>query len=227
MLADAKAREDISVEDLNEIFYISYEMAAHRLTNLITRHFDIPVHFQRSDPEGLLWKAYENDGVLLPGRRRRHHRGPAAVPVVELPPGLRVRGLLLAALPVHRDGRRARSGAPPTSASSTTAGMPSPSGPGERRPTGSAAATPSAAPSRAAPTRRAAGARLMTPWPAGKGWPGRRRGTTATSCRACRPTRSVQPTPWRGPDRRVLLPRPPRRRPRRSITLAEKAQFRT
>jgi predicted transcriptional regulator len=66
MLTDAKASEDISVEDLNESFYISYEMAAHRLTNLITRHFDIPVHFQRSDPEGLLWKAYENDGVLLP-----------------------------------------------------------------------------------------------------------------------------------------------------------------
>jgi transcriptional regulator with XRE-family HTH domain len=66
VLADAKAREDISVEDLNESFYISYEMAAHRLTNLITRHFDLPVHFQRSDPEGLLWKAYENDGVLLP-----------------------------------------------------------------------------------------------------------------------------------------------------------------
>jgi predicted transcriptional regulator len=66
MLADAKAKEDISVEDLNESFYISYEMAAHRLTNLITRHFDIPVHFQRSDPEGRLWKAYENDGVLLP-----------------------------------------------------------------------------------------------------------------------------------------------------------------
>jgi transcriptional regulator with XRE-family HTH domain/predicted transcriptional regulator len=66
VLAGAKEREDISVEDLNEVFYISYEMAAHRLTNLITRHFDIPVHFQRSDPEGVLWKAYENDGVLLP-----------------------------------------------------------------------------------------------------------------------------------------------------------------
>ncbi len=66
VLADAKAREDISVEDLSEMFYISYEMAAHRLTNLITRHFDIPIHFQRSDPEGRLWKAYENDGVLLP-----------------------------------------------------------------------------------------------------------------------------------------------------------------
>jgi XRE family transcriptional regulator, fatty acid utilization regulator len=66
VISEAKAREDISVEDLNEIFYISYEMAAHRLTNVITRHFGIRVHFQRSDPEGALWKAYENDGVLLP-----------------------------------------------------------------------------------------------------------------------------------------------------------------
>jgi XRE family transcriptional regulator, fatty acid utilization regulator len=66
VLADAKRNEDISVEDLGEMFYISYEMAAHRLTNLITRHFGIPVHFQRSDHEGRLWKAYENDGVLLP-----------------------------------------------------------------------------------------------------------------------------------------------------------------
>ena len=66
LLGAAKARQDISVEDLSESFYISYEMAAHRLTNLITRHFDVPIHFQRSDPEGLLWKAYENDGVLLP-----------------------------------------------------------------------------------------------------------------------------------------------------------------
>jgi predicted transcriptional regulator/transcriptional regulator with XRE-family HTH domain len=66
VLAEAKAREDISVEDLGEMFYISYEMAAHRLTNLITHHFGIPVHFQRSDAEGLLWKAYENDGVMVP-----------------------------------------------------------------------------------------------------------------------------------------------------------------
>jgi predicted transcriptional regulator len=65
-LAEAKARQDISVDDLNEMFYVSYEMAAHRLTNLITRHFDMPIHFQRCDPEGILWKAYENDGVLLP-----------------------------------------------------------------------------------------------------------------------------------------------------------------
>ncbi len=65
-LTDARSREDISVGDLREIFYISYEMAAHRLTNLITRHFAIPIHFLRSGPEGLLWKAYENDGILFP-----------------------------------------------------------------------------------------------------------------------------------------------------------------
>lgn len=66
VLADAKARQDVSIEDFAAMFYISYEMAAHRLTNLITHHFGIPVHFQRSDPEGLLWKAYENDGVPFP-----------------------------------------------------------------------------------------------------------------------------------------------------------------
>ncbi len=66
VLGAARERRDISVEDLSEVFYISYEMAAHRLTNLITRHFEIPVHFQRSDSEGVLWKAYENDGVPLP-----------------------------------------------------------------------------------------------------------------------------------------------------------------
>jgi predicted transcriptional regulator/transcriptional regulator with XRE-family HTH domain len=66
MMSEAKARRDLSIEDLYEVFYISYETAAHRVTNLITRHLDIPVHFQRSDPDGLLWKAYENDGVLLP-----------------------------------------------------------------------------------------------------------------------------------------------------------------
>ena len=66
LLSEAKTRRDVSVEDVAEVFYISYEMAAHRVTNLITEHLGIPVHFQRSDPEGILWKAYENDGVPLP-----------------------------------------------------------------------------------------------------------------------------------------------------------------
>jgi transcriptional regulator with XRE-family HTH domain/predicted transcriptional regulator len=66
LLAEAKDAGDLSVEDVRDVFYVSYEMAAHRMTNLLTRHFAIPVHFQRSNPEGILWKAYENDGVPLP-----------------------------------------------------------------------------------------------------------------------------------------------------------------
>ena len=65
-LRNAQKSMDISVEDLQEIFYISYEMAGHRLTNLATQHLDITLHFLRSDDEGVVWKAYENDGVPLP-----------------------------------------------------------------------------------------------------------------------------------------------------------------
>ena len=66
LLARARARHDISVEDLKEVFYVSYEMAAHRLTNLVTHHFDLRVHFLRADDDGIIWKAYENDAVPFP-----------------------------------------------------------------------------------------------------------------------------------------------------------------
>ncbi len=66
LLRDAKAAGDIAVEDVRDVFYVSYEMAAHRLTNLVTHHLDIPVHFHRTDAEGIVWKAYENDAVPLP-----------------------------------------------------------------------------------------------------------------------------------------------------------------
>ncbi|MDW3218681.1 MAG: helix-turn-helix domain-containing protein [Acidimicrobiales bacterium] len=65
-LREAKSQNDISVEDLKEVFYISYEMAAHRFTNLATRHLDIPCHFLRTDSEGVISKAYENDGIRFP-----------------------------------------------------------------------------------------------------------------------------------------------------------------
>jgi predicted transcriptional regulator/DNA-binding XRE family transcriptional regulator len=65
-LLEAKAAEDISVEDLKEQFYISYEMSAHRFTNLATVHLGLPVHFYRTDSEGVITKAYENDGLDLP-----------------------------------------------------------------------------------------------------------------------------------------------------------------
>ena len=66
LLSRAKARRDLSVEDLKQVFYISYEMAAHRLTNLVTRHLDLPVHFLRADEDGVIWKAYENNGMPFP-----------------------------------------------------------------------------------------------------------------------------------------------------------------
>lgn len=65
-LRQAKAERNLSVEDLKDHFYVSYEMAAHRFTNLATRHLDLPTHFVRSDEQGIIWKAYENNGVPFP-----------------------------------------------------------------------------------------------------------------------------------------------------------------
>ena len=66
MLATAKAAKDIAIEDLRDAFAVSYETAAHRFTNLATEHFDLPVHFMRISSSGVIYKAYENDGVHFP-----------------------------------------------------------------------------------------------------------------------------------------------------------------
>jgi predicted transcriptional regulator/DNA-binding XRE family transcriptional regulator len=66
MLVEAKRERDLSVEDLRDAFYVSYEMAAHRFTNLATRHLGLKVHFVRSDEAGIIWKAYENNDVPFP-----------------------------------------------------------------------------------------------------------------------------------------------------------------
>ncbi len=65
-LRTAKADRDMSVEDVKEVFYVSYEMAAHRFTNLVTHHLGLRVHFIRSDEYGTIRKAYENDGLPFP-----------------------------------------------------------------------------------------------------------------------------------------------------------------
>ncbi len=66
VLEQALVDDDISVEDVKEVFYVSYEMAAHRFCNLATHGLDLRVHFVRSDAQGTIWKAYENDGVPFP-----------------------------------------------------------------------------------------------------------------------------------------------------------------
>ncbi len=65
-LVEAKKERDLSIEDLRDGFYVSYEMAAHRFTNLVTEHLGLPVHFVRSDEQGIIWKAYENNDVPFP-----------------------------------------------------------------------------------------------------------------------------------------------------------------
>ena len=68
-LQDAKARKAISIEDLRDAYSVSYETAAHRFTNLATRHLDIPVHFLKVHESGTITKAYENDDVNFPSDR--------------------------------------------------------------------------------------------------------------------------------------------------------------
>jgi predicted transcriptional regulator/DNA-binding XRE family transcriptional regulator len=65
-LRAAKDRRDLAVEDLTDVFSVSYEMAAHRVTNLITHHLGVSCHFVKNDTTGVIYKAYQNDGVLFP-----------------------------------------------------------------------------------------------------------------------------------------------------------------
>ncbi len=65
-LQQAKKDRDLAVEDLRDIFSVSYEMAAHRFTNLATRHLGLTCHFVRNDEGGIIYKAYENDGLVFP-----------------------------------------------------------------------------------------------------------------------------------------------------------------
>ena len=65
-LQEAKSRKAISIEDLRDAYSVSYETAAHRFTNLATRHLDIRVHFLKVHESGTITKAYENDDVNFP-----------------------------------------------------------------------------------------------------------------------------------------------------------------
>ncbi|HEY8718411.1 helix-turn-helix domain-containing protein [Pengzhenrongella sp.] len=66
LLREAKAERRLSVEDLRDAYAVPYETAAHRFTNLATKHLGIPVHFMKAHENGTLHKAYENDGVKFP-----------------------------------------------------------------------------------------------------------------------------------------------------------------
>ncbi|WP_091608360.1 helix-turn-helix domain-containing protein [Arthrobacter koreensis] len=65
-LQRAKTAKEIAVEDIRDAFAVSYETAAHRFTNLATEHLGIRTHFQKVHESGIVYKAYENDGVTFP-----------------------------------------------------------------------------------------------------------------------------------------------------------------
>jgi XRE family transcriptional regulator, fatty acid utilization regulator len=66
LLHRARSDRDVAIEDLRDTFAVSYEMAAHRFTNLATHHLELPVHFTKNDESGTIYKAYANDGLIFP-----------------------------------------------------------------------------------------------------------------------------------------------------------------
>ncbi|MFS0867812.1 helix-turn-helix domain-containing protein [Microbacterium sp. 179-B 1A2 NHS] len=65
-LAQAKKDRNLAVEDFRDAFGVTHEAAGMRLTNLLTQHFGIGVHFLRVDDTGAISRVYENDGLPLP-----------------------------------------------------------------------------------------------------------------------------------------------------------------
>jgi predicted transcriptional regulator/DNA-binding XRE family transcriptional regulator len=66
MLKRAKDGRYLAVEDFRDAFSVSYEMAAHRFTNLITKHLGLTVHLVKLHESGTIYKAYENNGLAFP-----------------------------------------------------------------------------------------------------------------------------------------------------------------
>jgi transcriptional regulator with XRE-family HTH domain len=105
VLQDAKARRAISIEDLRDAYSVSYETAAHRFTNLATRHLGIRVHFLKVHESGTITKAYENDDVNFPPTGSARSRASCAAALDE-PRRLRHPRQVQPVLPVHRHRQR-------------------------------------------------------------------------------------------------------------------------
>ena len=105
-LQKAKAAKEIAVEDIRDAFAVSYETAAHRFTNLATKHLGITTHFQKTHQSGIIYKAYENDGVAFPQDHTGADRGPAGVQGVDVACRLRRSGQVQRLQPIH--GHRLR-----------------------------------------------------------------------------------------------------------------------
>ncbi len=65
-LLQAKKQRNLAIEDLRDTFGVTHEAAAHRFTNLATKHLDLEVHHYRLEANGGIVRGYENDGLPLP-----------------------------------------------------------------------------------------------------------------------------------------------------------------
>ncbi|NLF04603.1 MAG: helix-turn-helix domain-containing protein [Actinomycetales bacterium] len=65
-LTAAKKAKDLAVEDFRDAFGVTHETAALRMTNLLTSHLDLRVHFLRAGDDGALYRGFENDGMAFP-----------------------------------------------------------------------------------------------------------------------------------------------------------------
>jgi transcriptional regulator with XRE-family HTH domain len=65
-LQQAKKDRNLAVEDFRDAFGVTHEAAGMRMTNLLTTHLGIALHFLRADGSGAISRVYENDGLPLP-----------------------------------------------------------------------------------------------------------------------------------------------------------------
>ncbi|GGH36870.1 helix-turn-helix domain-containing protein [Microbacterium album] len=65
-LQQAKKDRNLAVEDFRDAFGVTHEAAAMRMTNLMTVHLGMPLHFLRVGENGQVERVYENDGLPLP-----------------------------------------------------------------------------------------------------------------------------------------------------------------
>ncbi|WP_029151378.1 XRE family transcriptional regulator [Microbacterium indicum] len=65
-LEQAKKDRNLAVEDFRDAFGVTHEAAGMRMTNLMTEHLGMRLHFLRVGAEGQIERVYENDGLPLP-----------------------------------------------------------------------------------------------------------------------------------------------------------------
>jgi transcriptional regulator with XRE-family HTH domain len=65
-LQQAKKDRNLAVEDFRDGFGVTHEAAGMRMTNLLTQHLCMALHFLRVDSTGAITRVYENDDLPLP-----------------------------------------------------------------------------------------------------------------------------------------------------------------